>query len=69
MKSEVEALLEQGSATTLFDTPPSWAEDLDADTVWIGRQIGAYEITEELPAGGMGRVFKAKRSDGQYDTL
>ncbi|HSY29400.1 MAG TPA: serine/threonine-protein kinase, partial [Burkholderiaceae bacterium] len=69
MKSEVEALLEQGSATTLFDTPPRWAEDLDADTVWIGRQIGAYEITEELPAGGMGRVFKAKRSDGQYDTL
>jgi len=69
LKSEVEALLEQGSATTLFDTPPSWAEDPDADTVWIGRQIGAYEITEELPAGGMGRVFKAKRSDGQYDTL
>ncbi len=32
-----------------------------------GRQIGPYELVEPLGQGGMGRVFLARRADGQFD--
>lgn len=32
-----------------------------------GHQIGPYELVEELGQGGMGRVFLARRADGQFD--
>lgn len=34
---------------------------------WIGRRLGAYEITSELAQGGMGAVFKAVRADSAFD--
>ncbi len=34
---------------------------------WIGRRLGAYEITGEIAQGGMGAVFKAIRADAAYD--
>lgn len=34
---------------------------------WLGRQIDAWKITRRIADGGMGSVFLAKRTDGQYD--
>jgi eukaryotic-like serine/threonine-protein kinase len=34
-----------------------------------GRKLGAWQIGAELGAGGMGRVFLAQRSDGQYEDI
>ena len=33
---------------------------------WIGRRVGAYQIAEEIGAGGMGEVYRAFRADDQY---
>ena len=34
---------------------------------WIGRHVGAWTITERIASGGMGSVFLADRSDGQFE--
>jgi serine/threonine protein kinase len=33
---------------------------------WIGRDVGAWKITKRLAGGGMGAVFLAERSDGEF---
>ena len=37
------------------------------DTSFAGRQIGPYVVRSELGRGGMGSVWLAQRSDGQYE--
>ena len=34
---------------------------------WRGRMLGAYCIEERIAAGGMGVVFRARRSDAQFE--
>jgi eukaryotic-like serine/threonine-protein kinase len=36
------------------------------ETTWIGRRIGAYQVVEQIGAGGMGEVYRAFRADDQY---
>jgi serine/threonine protein kinase/tetratricopeptide (TPR) repeat protein len=35
---------------------------------WLGKRIGAWEITRLIGAGGMGTVYEATRADDQYRT-
>jgi len=34
---------------------------------WLGRRIAAWTITRRVATGGMGAVFAAERSDGQFE--
>ena len=36
------------------------------DDPWLGRQLGPYRIIARVATGGMGAVFRAERSDAQY---
>ena len=42
------------------------ALEADGQDFWIGREIGAWTITERIGSGGMGAVFRAERNDEQY---
>jgi tetratricopeptide (TPR) repeat protein/tRNA A-37 threonylcarbamoyl transferase component Bud32 len=46
-------------AVQLLD--PSWDR-------WIGKRVGAWEITRLIGSGGMGTVYEATRADDQYRT-
>ncbi|KAA9130278.1 serine/threonine protein kinase [Marinihelvus fidelis] len=37
------------------------------ESAWLGREIGAYTLTAKIAAGGMGVVFRGRRSDTAYD--
>lgn len=39
----------------------------DFDDPWLGRQLGAYRIIARIATGGMGAVFRAERTDAQYE--
>lgn len=34
---------------------------------WVGRRLGAYRVLRRIATGGMGAVFLAERTDGQFE--
>ncbi len=47
------------------DTTNFWSLESDADL--IGQQIGSFTLHRWMGAGGMGSVFEARRTDGQFE--
>ncbi len=72
LRGDVERLLHHESeVSSHFLNQTELAETavalLPADeNPWIGRRVGAYEIEEQIGAGGMGEVYRAFRADDQY---
>ena len=72
LREQVEALLRADAAAERFlelgalrcaDLPLSTPEADSTD----GRRIGPYRVVRELARGGMGVVYLAERSDGQFE--
>ncbi len=72
LRHDVEALLQrEQKAGADFLSQTSLAATVAAllpeeKNPWIGRRVGAYQIVEQIGAGGMGEVYRAYRADDQY---
>lgn len=72
LRSEVESLLafentDDGSFTKSNFSSVIHEVFTDEANVFNGRQIGKYKILHEIGVGGMGTVFLAERTDGEFD--
>ncbi len=72
MIAEVESLLsfeENGGVSFTNSEIPLKIQDIFADeeNFLLGRQIGKYKILREIGCGGMGTVFLAERTDGEFE--
>ncbi len=66
----VGKLLDNAVNTDRLARPVLNALTLDAPTaIGTGDVLGAWTLQEEIGHGGMGRVFKAKRSDGHFEQV
>lgn len=72
LRADVERLLaaEEQAGVEFLKDPPRSNEFMGGSAgradLWLGRQIGSYQIVKEIGAGGMGAVFRAVRTDDQY---
>lgn len=71
LRAEVLSLLEAHDSGGPVDRAMEGIRSLvyipnDPEDLW-GRRIGSYALQNELGRGGMGRVFLARRADGQFD--
>jgi tetratricopeptide (TPR) repeat protein len=65
--SEVAELLEaHRKASTFIEHPAAQGFPKDWPDGLIGSQFGAYKLLERIGEGGMGAVYRAERSDGQF---
>ncbi|MBK8465910.1 MAG: protein kinase [Chloracidobacterium sp.] len=69
LKTEVESWLASHAASENFIETPLLSQDgLFAGTgISVGRRFGNYEIVREIGHGGMGAVYLAKRTDGEFE--
>ena len=70
--AEVESLLAAHAVEhAIVDRPAAAHVDADfariAPDRWLGRRVGAYEITALIGQGGMGKVYRARRVDAAYE--
>ena len=70
LRREVEALLEADAQTDSLDEQPFVIPpdvfDEAADEQMAGQHFGPYEVVREIGRGGLGSVYLAVRSDGEY---
>jgi serine/threonine protein kinase len=69
---EVKLLLSaHQDADTFLAEPAPVKETIDAMTSrcpdLTGRRLGVYEVIRKIARGGMGRIYAAKRVDGEYE--
>ena len=64
--TEVQTLLEAHLSSEEFLSESPDLKGIAACPDLSGRRLGSYEVVEEIAKGGMGRVYSAKRVDGEY---
>lgn len=68
IQREIESLL---AAYEEQESAGAWSIERfqadDFDTNWIGRRVGAWSIERLLGEGGMGAVYLAKRTGGEFE--
>jgi tetratricopeptide (TPR) repeat protein/tRNA A-37 threonylcarbamoyl transferase component Bud32 len=72
LRADVEALLVADDSSSDFLEPPlrrSAADLVDGGLADAGRRVGNYRLIELIASGGMGRVYRAVRSDDQYEQV
>ena len=71
LRAEVQSLLHahenEGPVDQALDAIQAALHSEEHTAAMKGQTIGPYELIEELGYGGMGRVFRARRADGQFE--
>jgi len=66
-------LLAHHESDTFLTTPLPLKKTIDEVTQrcpdLTGRRLGVYEVTHKIARGGMGRIYSAKRIDGEYEQV